>query len=205
MADVVLICNRALQLIKNTKRIAALTEGTKEANACEVIYDEMRDTLLEMHQWNFATKRVQLARLTDPPAFEWDYAYSLPSDCLRVVSVHPSSDGRGTVYYKLENGNILTDEKEVYLRYIARVEDPNLMPPTFRNALVKLMASSLAVGLAQSTSLSQTMYDQFIDQDLPTAKSADALQDRPDQMPESDWILARFGDTNYYVDPAEPV
>lgn len=80
MASIVGVCNAALQLIKNSKQITSLEQGTKEANACEIIFDEMRDATLEVHNWNFATKRVKLAQLTDTPEFEWDYAYQLPSD-----------------------------------------------------------------------------------------------------------------------------
>ena len=55
MASEVGICNAALQLIKNSKQITSLEQGTKEANACEIIYDEMRDAGREDLNWNFAT------------------------------------------------------------------------------------------------------------------------------------------------------
>ena len=77
------------------------------------------------------------------------------------------------------------------------------MPPTFRAALSKLLASRLAVTLAQSTSLSKEMYSQFIDEDLPNAKSVDAVQDYPDQLPESEWVATRFGGRAYYQ-PGDP-
>jgi hypothetical protein len=37
------------------------------------------------------------------------------------------------------------------------------------------------------------MYAQFIDQDLPTAKSADSVQDFADNLPESSWVSVRSG------------
>lgn len=203
-ADVVLICNRALQLVKNTKRIASLTEGSKEANACEVIYAELRDTLLEMHAWNFATRRGRLARLDEAPAFEWDYQFQLPADFLRLVSVHWSDAARDRMAYKIEGGRLLADHEAVWCRYIARVADPNLMPPTFRNALSKLMAASLATALNQSASLSDALYRQFLSHDLPAARSADAVQDHADQLPESAWVEARLGGVGN-IEPAEPL
>jgi len=202
-ASEVSICNAALQLIKNTKSITALTQGTKEANACEVVFDELRDTQLECHNWNFATKRVQLARLADAPAFEWDYQYQLPADYLRVVRLSQNSDGRDHVVYRIENGKVLTDASEIYLRYVARVEDPNLMPATIRTALSKFLASRLAVALAQSAALSKEMYTQYNSEDLPTAKSADSIQDYPENLPESAWITARHGGYAYY-EPGDP-
>ena len=202
MASEVGICNAALQLIKNSKQITSLEQGTKEANACEIIFDEMRDAALEVHNWNFATKRVKLGQLTDTPAFEWDYGYELPADFLRVVSVHNNSTGRDRIAYKIENGQINSDASDLYLRYVARVEDPNLMPATFRLALSKVLASRLAVTLSGSASLSKEMYEQYIAEDLPTAKSADSIQDMADQLPESDWITARHGLRHYY-EPGE--
>ena len=193
MASEVLICNAALQLIKHSKTITSLSQGTKEANACEVIYEELRDATLSMHNWNFATKRVQLARLDVAPAFEWKYGYELPADHLRVVSVHDNSGGRNGVPYKIEANQIQSDATQMYLRYIYRVTDPNLMTALFRTALSKFLASRLAVALSQSASRSEEMYKQFIDQDLPTAKSNDSVQDYADQLPESPWVSVRSG------------
>lgn len=192
MASEVTICNAALQLIKHSKRITGLDQGTKEANACEEVYEELRDALLSLHDWNFATRRVKLARTTSTPAFEWKYEYQQPADFLRLSGIWDNSSARGRVPYKIEGGGILADAEEMYLKYVWRVTDPNLMIPLFRLALSKLLASRLAVGLSQSVSLSEKMWDQYIDEDLPTAKSADAIQDYPDDLPESEWITVRY-------------
>lgn len=202
MASEVGICNAALQMVKHSKRITSLAQGTKEANACEVIYEELRDSLLEMHQWNFATKRQKLARLSEAPAFEWDYAYQMPSDYIRIVHLYGHPNGRGRIAYKIEGDTIVTDETDVYARYIARISDPNKMRPTFRVALSKLIASRLATSLAQSRSGAKELYSEFLTQDLPTAKSADSLQDFELGLPESDWVAVRYGDREYY-EPGE--
>jgi hypothetical protein len=193
MASETSICNAALQLIKNSRQIADRTEGSKEANACDVIFDELRDAMLEMHTWTFAKKRVQLARISDAPAFGWDYAYELPSDCLRLMAVFDNGDARGSVAYVLEDGALLTDATSVYIIYIRRLTDPNQMSAAFRIALSKLLASRLAVTLTASPSLSSEMYKQYLDQDLPAAKSADSMQTGPKTLPESDWVSSRHG------------
>jgi len=205
MASEVSICNIALQLIKHSKQITSLTSGTKEANAAELVYDEMRDLLLDMHHWNFATRRVQLGQLSadSAPAFEWDNAYQLPADFIRVMSVHEHDTGDDMVAYKIEGDQILADADEIYLRYVGRVEDPNKMPPTFRRALSKLVAAQLATALSSSVSLSKELFAQFHDQDLPFAKSTDAIQNFADQLPESSFISARFGGGRSY-EPGDP-
>ena len=199
MASIVTVCNNALMLVKTKKTITNLeTDNTTESNACEVIYSELRDTMLEVHQWNFAVKRQKLGKLESTPNFEWDHAYQLPSDFLRLITVHAGSSGGDRVAYKLEGGQVVTDAADLYLRYVSRVEDPNLMTATFRTALAKLMSSRLAVGLANDKVLAAELYRQYIDEDLPVAKSADSLQDMPEQMPESEWIGVRNGGSLKY-------
>ena len=119
-----------------------------------------------------------------------------------MVSVHNNSSGRDRIPYKIENGVINSDASDLYLRYVARVEDPNLMPATFRLALSKILASRLAVTLSGSASLSKEMYEQYTGEDLPTAKSADSIQDMADQLPESAWVNIRSGQRHYY-EPGE--
>jgi hypothetical protein len=193
MASETSICNAALQLIKNSRQIANRAEGTKEANACDVIFDELRDAMLELHTWTFAMKRVQLAQISEAPAFGWDHAYELPSDCLRLVAVFDNSEARGSVAYILEDGALLTDATSIYITYVRRLTDPNQMSAAFRIALSKLLASRLAVTLTASAQLSAEMYRQYLDQDLPAAKSADSMQTGPKTLPESDWVSSRHG------------
>jgi hypothetical protein len=194
MASEAGICNAALQLVKHSKTITSLEQGTKEANACEAVYTDLRDAMLEMHAWNFAVKRVKLAQLVATPSFEWKYSYQLPSDHIRVLSVSASTAGLGRAAYRIEGSTLGADAEDIYLKYVARITDPNLMTPTFRLALSKLLASRLAVGLAQSAALSKELYTQFTDEDLPTAKSVDAIPDQADQLPESEWVAVRYGD-----------
>lgn len=203
MASEAGICNIALQLIKHSKTITSLEQGTKEANACEVVFTELRDTILETSNWNWATQRVKLAQLTTTPAFGWDYSYQLPGDFLRVVSAHNNSSGFDRVPFKIEKGTLSSDASDLYLRYVARVTDPNLMPATFRSAFAKLLASRLSVALSGNAKLSVILHDQYINEDLPTAKSVDSIQDFADQLPESEWVSVRSGQRTDYK-PGEP-
>ena len=193
MATIAGINNTALQLIKNSKTIVSLGDGTKESNACNVIYAELRDNLLAMHNWNFATKRLKLPRLTNAPAFEWTYGYQLPSDFIRVSMLSDNSSGTGTVAYKIEGDQVNTDAADLYLKYVYQVTDPNLMIPSFRLALSKFISSYLAVALAQSASRSVELRKEFFRTDLPLARSIDAMQDPADSLPESSWVTSRGG------------
>ena len=51
------IVNVALRKIGATA-ITALDDGSTNANIAQDLYDEIRDSLLRSHPWNFATKRT---------------------------------------------------------------------------------------------------------------------------------------------------
>ena len=208
MATIAGILNTALQQVKVSKRVTGLNQSnSKEASAFDEIYEDKRDELLELHKWNFATKRVQLARLSDAPVFGWLYQYQLPNDFIRIHRAFDNSDGRGNIDNELaiEEGVLKTDATSVYLRYVYRVTDPNLMTPTFRAAFAKLLASQVAVSLTNDAGLRTRLYDEYIQETLPTAKSVDSLQDAPEQIPESDWVTSRWGsDWDQDITPAEP-
>lgn len=191
MASEVGIANAALRLIgENT--ITSFTDGNPEANFIADRYEEVRDSLLREHNWNFAIKRRKLAQLSASPAFGWDYQYQLPSDWLRTVSVHDNEDGVGIVRYREENGKLLSDSDEIYLRYVARVTDPNLMPPDFREALAYRLAIEGAINLVQSTTLREQMVRDAAKK-LRRARSSDALGDHPEPLQQGTWITRRWG------------
>lgn len=90
MASEVDICNLALAHLGDTATLSSINppEGSAQADHCQRFYPIARDTLLQMHNWNFASRRVLLANVTNPWT-NWKYAYGVPSDCLDVVSVLP--------------------------------------------------------------------------------------------------------------------
>lgn len=90
MASEVDICNLALAHLGDTATVASLypPEGSAQAEHCARFYPIARDTLLEMHDWDFATKRSNLA-LLDITLPEWDYVYARPNDSLVIIAILP--------------------------------------------------------------------------------------------------------------------
>ena len=156
----------------------------------------MRDDLLRCHNWNFATKRVELARSSTLPAFEFDYGYVVPSDWMRTVSVHDNDSGIGTIIYREENiaGErcILASTENVFLRYVAQVTDPNLMAADFRKALVTSLARDVALPISNSNSLRE-FYEKKAERDILRAKGSDALGSSPERRPAGSWVTSRGG------------
>ena len=190
MASIVGICNSALIKL-GASTIMSLTEGSKNANLCNEQYEKLRDDLLRAHLWNFASARAKLAQLADSPVFEFDYAYQLPSDWLRTVSVHDSDAGSGAVLYKLEGRTLLSFSNEIWIRYVRSITDPNDMDAAFREALAFRIATDLALPITQSSSALNEMKEGFRTAFL-RARSVDALDDYPEEMPESNWVMERM-------------
>ena len=188
------VANVALRLVGGT-RITSFTQATPNANAINDIYSEIRDNLLEF-PWNFATQRVELARLTTTPSFKFDYGYALPSDWIYTISVHDNDGGFGTIDFReeqLAGQKVLsTDSTSVYLTYVKRETNPNLMPPSFRIALSSALARNLAITIANSNVLEDQLAARA-EKDLAKAKSIDSLGSFPEPRPRGSWALSRNG------------
>lgn len=191
-ADVV---NVALRMI-GSERITGLETDDPAATEANDIYSDLVEDLLRQHFWNFATKRVKLPRMTTDPTYEFDHAYSLPSDWLRTISVHPDENGYGRMLYKeelVDNKNaIVTSADDVYLRYVARITDPNKWSADFRRAVSSALARDLAIIRASSNTLQKKM-DAQATRDLSRARSTDAMGSSPERRPRGSWVARRGG------------
>lgn len=92
MATDVDICNLALAHLGDSATIASIDppEGSAQAEHAARFYPVSRDSLLEMHTWGFATRKIALAEVVNPWS-QWAYAYALPSDCMTAISVISSA------------------------------------------------------------------------------------------------------------------
>lgn len=195
MASEVGIVNFALRKI-GANPIVSLTEGSDNANAASDIYEDVRDELLRSHQWNFAAKRLKLGQSATTPPFGYDYQYPIPSDFVRVISVHDNENALGVLDYRLEyddtDGRVIrTDAEDVYLRYVSKVTDPNKFPADFRTALAYLLAVDFAITIAQSNTLSDRMV--ILARNAKSkARSNDGIGDYQDSFPNGSWISERF-------------
>ncbi|CAB4164950.1 hypothetical protein UFOVP824_10 [uncultured Caudovirales phage] len=88
MASEVDICNLALAHLGDSATVASISppEGSAQAEHCARFYPIARDSILEMHNWNFSTKRILLAQITNDWNM-WLYAYALPNNCINPISV----------------------------------------------------------------------------------------------------------------------
>jgi hypothetical protein len=164
MASEVDICNLALGHLGDNATVASLDppEGSAQAEHCARFYPLARDAILELHDWNFATRRAQPAQIASPWP-QWKYAYVQPSDCLRVLAVldpeatddfSMSMPNMGRAQYTPqtfvcetdEEGReiILTNQENALVRYVAFVSDTTKFTPLFVTTVTWHLASLLA-------------------------------------------------------------
>jgi hypothetical protein len=192
------IVNRGLRRV-GAARIANMdTDSGKEASVARDVYDEVRQKLLQKNYWTFATKRASLTRSATAPAFGWDYAYIVPADFIRVVSVHPVDDDDTTIPYKLEQQDsddrvILCNAETCYLKYIYDLEDCNIMSPAFRDALAWGLAVEFSAALSRSSNALQLAAKGYA-LSLSEARTMNGADNWPERLNEGSWIAERFAE-----------
>lgn len=183
MASEVDICNLALGHLGDVANVAVINppDGSAQSEHCQRFYPLARDTLLEMSDWTFATRRAALAALATP-ASSWAYAYALPANCLTMFAILDpaaqddystglSADSyaygytgvtvvdRGTytaqpfVVETLADGTevVLTNQINAVGRFTLRITDTSKFSNLFVDALAWLLAAHLAGPVLKGT------------------------------------------------------
>jgi len=176
MATEVSICSNALRRLGDDP-ITSLTDDTERARLCNAFYTDARDAVLRSHPWNFAITRASLAKLSDTPAYGFNYQYSLPTNpyCLRVLEMEYPD-----YIFKVENvathGRVLlTDEGTAKILYIARITDTNLFDPMFVDVLTAKLSLDLAYPVTNSLQVQQQM-QKLYQTKLSEARSIDGQE-----------------------------
>lgn len=162
------VANMALRIL-GASAIVAFNEGTKIASAVDEVFDTERDALLRAHEWNFATKRARLGRLTAAPTFGPASQFQLPPDCLRVLSVDPDQQ------WAVEGRTIVVDGDTLSIRYTARIEDPTQWDAMFTKALAASIAMALCYAVTEMASMIDRATAAF-DRAMGNARTTDSQE-----------------------------
>jgi len=188
------ICNEALALL-GASSIISLTEATENARRCNMHYGSTRDALIRKHRWRFAVNRATLAALAAGPAYQYDYAYQLPTDpyCLRVLEFYEEREDGSD--WQVEGRTLVTDSETARIKYLGRVTDPNTFDASFHDALVYELAAKLAIPITNSRSLSTDMREQaeykIAEAEINNAIESYAEGDDTPIAEEGDWVSER--------------
>lgn len=186
MPSVVDICNKALDKLGHGP-ITSLEDGTKAANLCNRNWSMIRNEVLRDHPWNFAVVRTTLSSLTEIPSWGFAHQFQMPADSLRLLEVRDLS----TADYQVEGRRILANDDVLYVRYIAKITDPNEYDVHFVNAVSVRLAFELCEAITQSSTKKNELYQEY-QQAKSDAKRADGQENPPQQIEEDEWISVRY-------------
>ena len=151
------ICNKALVFLGASK-ITSFSDASAAADACNILYKEVKASTLAMYSWTFTLGKATLAQETTVPTSEWSYQYALPNDMLSGVprAVRASTTAGSPLIKNWEIGQssnggtvLFSDETTITIDYQKDVNEGAL--PTY---FITLLAYQLAWHLAE------TMTDQ---------------------------------------------
>ncbi|NMJ40271.1 hypothetical protein GWK16_03405 [Roseomonas sp. JC162] len=166
------LCSRALLKI-GAQPVASLDEGTAEAEVAANLYPGIRDALLSVYPWSFATAQAALGRLAAVPRADFPNAFQLPGGFLRALSAGAAGRARGIVY-RLQEDRLFTDAGEVALTYVFR-PDESAFPPYFASALVARLAAEFCIPLTENSSRAEMLH-RLAEAELRQARQADSQQ-----------------------------
>ena len=161
MASITSICNQALLKIGG-KAITSISppDGSREAELCAAIFEDTKAAVLEETNWAFAIRRFQLAPLAQTPAFGYHYAFALPPEIARVISVgtgnHPNN-----IDWSVEGKKIMCNSDAINVYTVVGDVDTNDLSPMFTQAFITRLAAEMSTALTGDKGLAQALWNEY--------------------------------------------
>ncbi len=181
------LCSRALIRI-GAAPITSFDDGTAESEIAGALFGPVRDALLSSYSWSFATGQVALVKLETAPVADYQNAFQLPFDYLRIISAGTGTRGRG-LNYRIARKALHTNADSLILTYIFRPDEEEF-PPFFDAALIARLAAEFTIPLTENTSRAESMY-RLAENEFARARQTDAQQDSPNRIENFTLIEAR--------------
>lgn len=185
------ICNMALGKIGVTEQITSLnvTEGQAtppEVVQCNLFYPLALGVVTRSHNWKTLSARKALSANSTSPAFEYDYAFDLPADFERLIEVYESDSD-----WTREGNQILTDDSSCSIKYLASPVGTANFDALFIDALVTVLASYLATGIARDGELGLKLMQIYKSVLLPEGRFADSSEEDVTELETTEWLDSR--------------
>ena len=164
------ICNIALSKLGESPILSINANATLPQRMCYLHYHPVRREVLCVNRWSFAVKKATLHSSEQGGSAEHAVPHTLPTDCLRVLEV-------GSPGWTLRGRCIFCPAPDVTLRYIADIEDTSLFDPLFVEAFALRLACKMCIPLVNSTTMRQSLLEEYQRIALPQASHFNAVQD----------------------------
>ena len=175
------ICAAALQII-GAEEITSFLDETREARTCALLYPTIKQDLLQSGNWRFSIRQEELSRLVATPLFGFSYAYSLPSDFLRLIGKQ-----NPTSRHQIFENKLFTDLTPVYASLQYDV-DEQYFPSYFTLALQLKLAALLAAALLEDENKADKM-ESLARTQLIKAKNIDSQNNTASTIPNGAYNL----------------
>lgn len=193
------IANWALDYCGAT-RINSLSDTSERAELINNAWISTRDYALRARTWRFSILRDELTRDTATPAWGFDYQYTLPGDCLRVLQIgetYALSDLSDYVttdnsLWRIEQDKILiSDEGPLKLRYVSNAVAIGLWDTAFAHYFAALLAERIITRLTESETARARIKDEKM-MALREAMRCNAFENPPVRPADGSWIASRY-------------
>ena len=191
------VANMAIAILDEAP-IDSLDQDDKVARLLNVHFDQTVEAELTKYAWVFAILTQSVAGSdTGSGDCTLNWAYELPSDCLRPLPLTYDGEPTGIpISWRQEADIIYSDQSSPrIIRYIANLTDPNDWDALFTEVLIAALAIKIALPLTHKTGmldLARAAYDRALD----AAYTAQAIQ-RGGRLSTSSWAQQR-GDNRYW-------
>ncbi len=189
--------NGALTVL-GLEKLSELSDTIEPRYKLDDVWDnDLRNRVLQMGQWNFATRSVQLDSSTSTtPTFGYQFAFDKATDFIRTIAVcrDPYFD-IPLVRYTAEASWWFADVDPVYVRYISNDNeygfDYSIWPKNFSEFVEYYMAYKVAPRLKGS--YDDDKLEKQKEKMLLRARSTDAMEDPARFAPIGTWADSRQG------------
>lgn len=169
------IVNQAIQLIGNNQAPVTGTapnfDDSTAGKAAKNLYAPCVATVQRQFGWDFSRRTVTLVLTGNTAPAPWTYEYGYPSNGIELWDLFPASeDPNDPLPYNFNVGNALvsavqqrviwTDLQNALAIYNNNPNE-NTWDATFRETVVRLLASELAAAIAMKPDLSQTLQESY--------------------------------------------
>jgi len=132
------------------------TENTNHAKVIRRHFRMSLDTILEKHDWNFATKFEALTLQSEDPIVGYRYCYTLPSDLLVIRQIAEEGIFNPNKQYEHEKAKfrlvyngagqriIYTNVQNAHAEYTVRLPESSAFPNHFGRAFAAQLSMDIA-------------------------------------------------------------
>lgn len=193
------ICNLALDHL-NVAPITTITNPTdKIGKICERWYDNTRKACLRMHTWNFAKKKVTVAKDATAPTHTYTARYKLPSDYIRILSIGEYNHYKD---YDIQEGYLLLNETStgsLKFSYVFDQKAVEKFDPLFVELVALEMAYNISFPVTGHLGMKNTLRAER-DEKRREAFTVDGQERPPRRRERSQYKMARRKQ-GYYGSP----